>query len=113
MYCTFSLIHKAFEPAYVVCEGRFTKVERQRSDEEYLEAIFYATNSIDTSWVDTPYDGIEFTFGEKVKEQKGCRSTNVGDVVTLMDWEGKNGRSYVCEMVGWRKLQEVWLRRVH
>jgi hypothetical protein len=113
MYCTFSLIHKAFEAPYIVCEGRFTKVERQRTDQEYLEDIFYATNNIDTSWVDTPFDGIEFTFDEKVKEQKGCRSTSVGDVVTLMDWEGKNARSYLCESFGWRRLKEIWLRPTH
>ena len=104
MYVTFVLTHSAFEPdPYNVCRGRFTKVEAPRSDEESLDDIFRATNNIDESWTQRDPPGIEFEVNQAFRD-RGCRSTSVGDSVTLMDWDGKNSRTYRCAPIGWTRV---------
>lgn len=56
-----------------------------------LEVAYELTNSINRGWWEN--EGVTKTF-----TKAGCRSTSVGDMAI------HNGVTYLCDMVGWKKL---------
>lgn len=54
-----------------------------------LEVIYERTNTIDKPWWEN-----EGVFAKKIP----CRSTSIGDVVTM------NSKAYRCEMAGWKEI---------
>jgi hypothetical protein len=69
-----------------------------KSEEAFLEDVFYNTNSIDHGWWEN--EGIELCGEAKVNG--GARSTSVGDVVIVC--QGEKETVYRCGIIGWEKI---------
>lgn len=70
--------------------------------------------NIDTSWMEEYSDTVHLTAKGEVmahhkSEGRGLRSMMVGDIVEVVD----SGEYYLCDFIGWRKLEKnevPWLK---
>jgi hypothetical protein len=76
---------------YVTVANTYVMVDAITNVTRTLEVLFYDTNSIDENW----YETLPFVTEEA---QKGCRSTSVGDVISI------GSESWIVASCGWLKL---------
>jgi hypothetical protein len=70
------------------------EVQTDKPEAEALDEVYMFTQNINEPWV----EHVRVNFK---KEDDGCRSTHIGDVLVM------DGNPYVCEVLGWTRVKSV------